>query len=40
MTISPAVFSMVILGALLLVIAAPPLLLILLFRDWRRKRLW
>jgi hypothetical protein len=40
MTISPALFTAVILVALFLVMAAPFVLLYLLLRDWRTKRLW
>lgn len=40
MIIPPDVFSAVIFLALALVVGAPFILLVLLFRDWRRKRLW
>lgn len=40
MTISPVLFSTLIIGALLLVAMAPLILLGLLVRDWRSKNLW
>jgi hypothetical protein len=40
MTIPLEVFSAVIILALVLVVVAPFVLIGLLFRDWRRKRLW
>jgi hypothetical protein len=40
MIIPTDVFSAVIVLALVLVVGAPFILIGLLFRDWRRKRLW
>lgn len=40
MIIPLPVFSTVILVALLVVVVAPVILLALLFRDWRKGRLW
>jgi hypothetical protein len=40
MTISPTLFTILILAALALVVAAPLILLTLLVRDWRGKKLW